>query len=37
LVAPHTEGYGAGVGLWPLLLPGAVADALWPPAPRPEG
>ncbi|HLI26110.1 MAG TPA: hypothetical protein VKZ60_03515 [Chloroflexota bacterium] len=34
LVAPHTEGYGAGVGLWPLLLPGAVADLLWPLAPR---
>jgi hypothetical protein len=33
LVAPLVEGRGSGVGIWPLLVPSAMAPALWPLAP----
>ncbi len=32
LVAPLTEGRGAGVGVWPLVVPRAAEPRLWPPA-----
>jgi hypothetical protein len=35
LVAPLVEGRGSGVGVWPLLVPSAVAPALWPLAAAP--
>ncbi len=30
LVAPLVEGRGAGVGVWPLVVPRSIAPALWP-------
>jgi hypothetical protein len=30
LVAPQVEGRGAGVGVWPLVVPRAALPALWP-------
>ncbi|HEY7061771.1 MAG TPA: hypothetical protein VII06_09840 [Chloroflexota bacterium] len=33
IVAPLVEGRGAGVGVWPLVVPRAALSALWPLAP----
>lgn len=32
LVAPLSEGRGAGVGVWPIVFPRSVASTLWPSA-----
>ncbi len=32
LVAPQVEGRGAGVGVWPLVVPRTALPRLWPPA-----
>jgi hypothetical protein len=32
VVAPQVEGHGAGVGVWPLVVPRAIVPRLWPPA-----
>lgn len=30
IVAPLTEGRGAGVSVWPILVPAEITDRLWP-------
>ncbi|HWP28517.1 MAG TPA: hypothetical protein VNM50_03165, partial [Chloroflexota bacterium] len=37
LVVPLPEGRGAGVGVWPVVVPRAALPALWPPAPGASG
>jgi hypothetical protein len=37
ILAPLVEGRGSGVGVWPLLVPRAVAPALWPFVPSAPG